>query len=106
MVAHTPTGSPFPTGAVDPTGRSELQALARVQLRSISRQALRLEALGRAISQEFLGHLTAMNRCTIPDEHHPPRYFTQQMLQKGHDIYGIDRSTLTMEYNLPPARWN
>lgn len=50
------------------------QPLARVQLRGIRRQAFQPEALGRALSQEFLDHLTAMNRGAIPDEHHPPRH--------------------------------
>jgi hypothetical protein len=48
------------------------QALARIQLWGISRQALQLEAVGRALGQEFLDHLTAMNRGAIPGKHHPP----------------------------------
>ena len=77
-----------------------LEALARVQLRSIGRQTREMEALRRPIGQEALDELTAMNRGAIPDDHHSARHLAQQMLQKSQDICGIDGSILAVEIQL------
>jgi hypothetical protein len=44
------------------------EALARIQLRSLGREALNVEAWRRAMSQELVDDVTAMHRCPTPDE--------------------------------------
>lgn len=61
-------------------------ALVRVQVRRISRQSLKPEALGPAIGQELLDHVPTMDRRAIPDYQRLPGDLLQQMIQKVHDI--------------------
>jgi hypothetical protein len=55
----------------------------RVQLRSIRRQTLRMQALRGAIRQALLDDMTAMNGGTIPNEHHLAGALAPQALQRG-----------------------
>jgi hypothetical protein len=73
------------------------EPLARVQLRSIAREALQMPALGGAMGEEVSDDLTAMERRAIPDEHHPAGYLAQQMLEKGDDVARVDRVILAVE---------
>ena len=76
------------------------EALIGVQLWGIGRQALQMQSLRRAIGQECLDDLTAMDGGAIPQDDHTAWDLTQQMFQKGHDIGGIDRLILTVEVQL------
>jgi hypothetical protein len=73
------------------------EALIRVQLRGIGWQALQVEALRRAIGQEFLDHVAAVDRCPIPDDHHPTRHLPQEMFEKGDYTVRIEGALLAVE---------
>ena len=75
-------------------------ALIRVQLRGIRRQALQMQALGCAVGQEGPDDLTAVNRRAIPDKHQPARHLPQQVLEKSYNVAGIQRMGLAMEIQL------
>ena len=72
-------------------------ALVRIELRSIRRQTLQVEALRRPICKELLNGVAAVNGRTIPDEHHSARHLAQQVLQKGHHIFRIHGAVLAVE---------
>ena len=73
------------------------QALARIEFRGIGWEALQVEAFRRAMGQEFLDDLTAMDGGAIPNNHEATRDLTQQMLQKGHHVGRVHRVVLRME---------
>ena len=79
------------------------EALVRIQLRGIGRQALQVEAWRRAISQELLDGMAAVDGRSIPDNHHPARDLAQQVLQEGDHIPRIDGAVLAVEVQL--ALW-
>ena len=78
--------------------------LARVELRSIGREALQLQTLGGAIGEEVPDDLTAMDWGAIPDEHHPAWHLAQQVLEKPNDVVRVDRAVLAMEVELALGR--
>lgn len=49
-------------------------AFIRVQVRSITRQALQMKTGGSTLGQVLLDNLAAMNRRTVPDNKQLPRY--------------------------------
>lgn len=72
------------------------EALARVQLWSIGWQTFSVDPFRRAVRQELVNEVTAVNRGAIPDDHHAARYFAQQMRQEGDPILCIERVLLTV----------
>src|SRR5919106_2403905 len=76
------------------------EALARVQLRGIGRQALQVNLLCRTLRQELLDNLTPMNRGTIPNDDHAAGYLAHEMFEKCDDICGVDGAVLAVEVHL------
>jgi hypothetical protein len=81
------------------------EALVRIELRGIRWQALQVEALRGPVREELLNGVTAVNRRTIPDDHHPTRHLAQQVLQKGHHILRIQGVVLAVEIQLALRRY-
>src|SRR5882724_3144144 len=75
-------------------------SLIRVQLRGIGRQALQVQSLCRALGQELLDGVAAVDRRAIPNEHQPARHLPQQVLEESHDVAGIKHMALAMEIQL------
>jgi hypothetical protein len=73
------------------------QALARIQLRGIRRQALSMESFRSARRQELLDRVTAMDRRAILEDHQATSHFAPQMLQKGHDISRVEGRFLAVK---------
>ena len=80
------------------------EALARVELRGVGRQALQMEALRRALGQELADDVTAMHRGAIPDEDHAAGHLAPQMLQEGDHIRRVHGAVLTLEIQLALRR--
>src|SRR5690606_2217186 len=80
------------------------EPLARVALRRISRSVLQMQALGGAVGEEVSDDLTAMDRCAIPDAHHPAWHLAPQMLEKPDDVVRVERAILAVEVELPLGR--
>jgi hypothetical protein len=76
-----------------------------VQLRSIGRQALQVEAVGSAVREELLDGLTTVNRRAIPDDHHPARDLAQQVFEKRDDVCRIESAVLAVEVQLALGRY-
>ena len=62
------------------------EALPRVQLWGMGRQAFRVQPLRRPIRQEGLDDMTAVDRRPIPDDDHAAGHLTQEVFQEGHHI--------------------
>ena len=62
------------------------EPLARIEFGGVRWQALQVHPLGRAIRQDCLADLTAMNGGAIPDDDHAAGDLAEEMLQKGDDI--------------------
>jgi len=73
----------------------------RIQLRSVARQSLQMNAFGSSLCQKILDHLTAMNGGPIPDDQQFARDLAQKSLQKTHDIWPFVRMILNM-HEKPP----
>lgn len=73
------------------------KALARIQFRGIGGEALHMEPLRRAIGQERLDDVTAMNRGPIPDEHQAAGHLPQHMFQECHHVLRGDGTVLTVK---------
>jgi hypothetical protein len=80
------------------------EPFAGVQLRGIGWQALQMQALRRTPRQELLDGLAAMDRRTIPDEHHPAWDLAQQVLEKPDDVVRVEGVALAAEVELAPGR--
>jgi hypothetical protein len=80
------------------------EPLAGVQLRGIGQQTLQVESISRPGAQERFDDVTTVNRGAIPDEQHAAGDLAEQMLQKGHDICGIDRAVLASAIELGLGR--
>jgi hypothetical protein len=80
------------------------EALARVELRAVGRQALQMEALRRALGQELADDVTAMNRGAIPDDDHAAGHLPQQVLQEGDHIHRVESAVLTLKIQLALRR--
>jgi hypothetical protein len=76
-------------------------ALIRVQLRGIRRQALQMQALGCAVGQEGPDDLTAVNRRAIPNDDHLAGHLPQQVLEKGHNVAGSSAWSWQWKYSVP-----
>jgi len=61
-------------------------ALVGVQLRSVAGEPLQPETLGRALDQEVLDGLAAMDRGAIPEHQELAGDVTEQMLEEADDI--------------------
>lgn len=72
-------------------------AFVRIQLWGIGWQTLQMDAGRCSIREEFLDGMAAVDRRSIPENHHLARDFPQQMFQKGHDIVRVHRVVLRME---------
>ena len=80
------------------------EALNRVQLRGVGRQPLDLEPRSRAMREEFLDEMTAVNRHPIPEGPQAAGHLAQQVLQKGDHLTGSDGLGLAMTIQLAPRR--
>jgi hypothetical protein len=80
------------------------EALARIQVRCIRRQALQVKALRRTIGQERLDDTTPVNGGSVPDDDHAAWDFTQQMLQKRDHVGRVERVVLATEIELALRR--
>ena len=65
-----------------------------VQLRSIPRQSLQMDAFGSPLSQKILDRLTAVNSSPIPDDQQVAWELAQKQLQEPHDIWPFVRGIL------------
>jgi hypothetical protein len=76
------------------------QPFTGIQFRRIGGQALHVEAWGGPSGQELFDEVTAMNRRPVPEDQQTAGHLAQQMLQKGHDIDGVDRRLLAVTIQL------
>ena len=72
-------------------------ALVGVQLQGIRRQALQVQPRRRAVGQELLDGVAAVDRRAIPDASHLARHLPQQVFENGHDVDGIHRLVLARD---------
>lgn len=77
------------------------ETCARVQRRSIGRQALQLQSLCGTVGQERFDHMAAMKRGTLPHDDHTARDLAQQVLQEGDHICRMEGAVLAGERPLP-----
>jgi hypothetical protein len=80
------------------------EALLRVQLWGIGRQAFQVEALRRAVGQERFDGVAAVDRRAIPDEDHPAGHLPQQVLEKRDHGVSVDGAVLAVEVELALGR--
>jgi len=80
------------------------EALDRVHLRGRGRKPLYLEPFSRAMREELLDEVTAVNWRPIPEEQQPAGHLAQQVLQKGDHLHGIDGLVLAMNIQLALRR--
>jgi hypothetical protein len=80
------------------------EALIRVQLRRIGRQAFQVAAVRRALGQELLDGVAVVDRRAIPDEEHPTRHLPQQVLEKRDHVIRVEGVVLAMEVELARGR--
>ena len=76
-------------------------ALVGIQVRGVARQLRQLEAGRRALRQEVLDGLSAMDRRPIPDHEHLARNLAQEMLQKLDDLRAPKRPLADLEEQPP-----
>jgi hypothetical protein len=76
------------------------EALPRVQLGGLGRQAFQVEPLRRAIGQRLGHEVAAMNWCPVPENDHAAVDLTQQVLEKGDHILRIESMILTVDVQL------
>lgn len=76
-------------------------ALVRVEIRGVARQLLQLEARRRALRQEVLDGLRAMDRRSIPDHKQLARNLAQEMLQELDDRGSPERPLADLEEEPP-----
>src|SRR4051794_36591855 len=76
-------------------------ALVRVEVRGVARQLLQLEARRRALRQEVLDGLRAMDRRPIPNHKQLARNLAQEMLQKLDDRGAPERPLADLEEEPP-----
>ena len=86
------------TAHVTPFDAFELwpEALARVQLRGIGRQALQGNVWCRALRQALLDNLTPMHRGPIPHDDHAAGYLAQELFETCDDICGVEGAVLAV----------
>ena len=84
---------------VDPLELSP-EALSRVRLGGIGRQAFEVEPLRRAISQKLVQEVAVVNRCRILENDHAAGDLTQQVLAKGDHMLRIESMILTVGVQL------
>jgi hypothetical protein len=89
--AHIPQLDPF-----------ELRpdALVRVKFGGTGWEAFQMQPLRRAIREEFLNQMTAVNGGAIPNDEYSTRHLAQQVFEKCHDVCRIQRAVLAMEVQL------
>ena len=80
------------------------EPLARIEFGGVRWQALQVHPLGRAIRQERLDDLTAVNGGAVPDDDHATEDLAEEMLQRGNDINRVHRVILRMEVELALGR--
>jgi hypothetical protein len=80
------------------------QALAWIEFGGVRRQARQVHPLGRAIGQERLDDLAAMDGGAIPNNEQAAGNLTEEVLQKGHDISRVHRMILRMAVELALGR--
>jgi hypothetical protein len=80
------------------------QPLTRIQLGSIGREPLQMDAVRCAVPQKRLDHVTAVNGGSIPNNDHATGDLPQQMLQKGDHVLRIDCTVLASEIQLALGR--
>ena len=80
------------------------QPLTRIQLGRIGREPLQMDTVRRAVPQQRLDHVTAVNGGSIPKNDQATGDLPQHMLQKGDHVLRIDRTVLTGEIPLALGR--
>jgi hypothetical protein len=80
------------------------EALAGIQFWGIGGEALHLEPWRRAIGQELLEEMAAMDRRAIPNDHQRARQLAEQMPQERDDLGGIEGLVLAVEMQLALRR--
>jgi hypothetical protein len=80
------------------------ETLARIQVWGVGGEALYLEPWRRALGQELLEEMAAVDRRAIPNDHQRARHLAEQMLQERDDIGGIDGLVLAVEIQLALRR--
>jgi hypothetical protein len=78
-------------------------ALVRIEVWGVAGELLQADALGRALSQEVLDWLAAVDRCAIPDDQKLARDVAEQMLEEADDIRALIR--LRLHQHQQPAGW-
>jgi hypothetical protein len=81
------------------------EALAGMQLWGRGGEALHPESRRRAVGQERLEEMAAVDRRAIPHEHQRARHLAEQMLQARDDSGGIDGLVLAVEIELACRRY-
>src|SRR5512144_138927 len=67
-----------------------------VQLRSIARQLLQMDAFGSPVSRKLFHRLTTMNGSAIPDDQQFAWELAQEQLQEPHDIWPLVGTVLNV----------
>jgi hypothetical protein len=73
------------------------EPLARVQLRSIGRQARQVQALRRALGEEISADRTAMDRRAIPDNDQAAAHLAQAVCKNADDVVSVNGVILAAE---------
>jgi hypothetical protein len=91
-------------GHIEATHMAELdpfellpEPLARIQFRGVGRQAFQMEALRRAVGQEFFDDVAAVDRRAIPANHDLARHLPQQVFEKCDPVVRVEGVALAME---------
>jgi hypothetical protein len=80
------------------------EALAGMQCWGVGGKTLHLESWRRAIGQELVDEMAAVDRRAIPDDHQRARHLAEHMLQERDDVGGIDDLVLAVKIELALRR--
>ena len=87
------------------------QALVGIEFWGVGGEALHsprhndlLEPWRRAIGQELVDEMAAVDRRAVPNDHQRTRHLAEQMLQERDNVGGIDDLVLAVEIELAPRR--
>lgn len=76
-------------------------ALVGVHVWGIAGQGFEVEALSRAVAQEVLDDLAAVNRCAIPEDQELAREVAQQVPEEPYDIGTFEGASPDVEEQAP-----
>jgi hypothetical protein len=77
------------------------EPLVRVQLGRVGGQGLQMQALGRALREEVLDHLRAVDRGAVPDDEQLARNMAQQVLKETHHVRPAQSVVFHLHEDLP-----